>query len=104
MGEEKKEEKTNNQGNIKAYLVGLAVLLLASIAIYNYDKQLGYPNGSEGSFLYRAFYILVGVLGGLASVVSEAIDKINSYLGTEFWSTVVVLIVFVALAAYISRE
>ena len=104
--EKKKENSGNNNGknNLKSYLVALAVILLASIAIYNYDKQLGFSNGEEGSFLYRAFYAIAGALGAIAKVIEEAIDKITSNLGTEFWSVVVVLLVFVALAVYISKD
>jgi lysylphosphatidylglycerol synthetase-like protein (DUF2156 family) len=100
----KKEEKQRENKDLKPFLVGLGVLLLASIAIYNYDTQLSFTNGEEGSFLYRAFYAIAGALGAIANLLKKAIDEITSHLGTEFWSVLVVLIVFVVLAVYISKE
>jgi len=71
------------------------ILMLISIAIYNYDKELGLFYGDN--FIYRALYIIKGLLDGIVGILSQTIS-------TELLSVIIVLLVFLGIAAWIAKE
>ncbi len=99
MGEENQNQPKNENKNINYYLIIGLILVFISIAIYNYDTILGVEN-SDSSFISKSLYILKDFISSLSTLT----DTINSYLGTEVLNVLLVLLIFLALAYYISKE
>jgi uncharacterized membrane protein len=85
------------EGTIRFITAIVLILILVSIGIYNYKELVDY-NAYE-----KFFEVIKAVIEGLINTLNDALCAIG-LCSSSFWSTLIVIAIFVGIAWYISKD
>ncbi|HIQ50673.1 MAG TPA: hypothetical protein EYH54_01730 [Nautiliaceae bacterium] len=93
--------KTKKSELDKKISLGVAIfliLILVSIGIYNYEKQVDY------NAYHKFFEVISFTVEGLVSALVKALCAINLCPGASTWGVIIALALFVIIALWISKD